>query len=102
MPLDLTKTVGYVLHKGRGEAVTIGAASAKTAAAFPDGVNMVRVVSNVDCFVTVDVFASATAVANTSLFLPAGNVEYFAAEPGDTVAVIQSAAAGTLYVYPLN
>ena len=55
-----------------------------------------RLVSTVDCWVTIG--TSPTATATASGFLPAGTVEYAAVRSGAKVAVIQNAAAGILNI----
>lgn len=53
----------------------------------------VRLVSNTDCYIAIGASPTAT---TSSLFLPSGSVEYFQVRGGEVVAVIQSAAGGTL------
>jgi len=74
--------------------ISIGAASAPSAAIQS---KMVRLVATSDCHVAFG--TNPTAVADgTCLFLPAGIPEYFVVNPGDKVAVIQDAAAGSLFI----
>lgn len=62
----------------------------------PSGTTHVRLVSTVDCYVLFG--QSPTVSSTTGLFLPASSPEYFPVEPLDQIAVIQSAAGGTLNV----
>lgn len=70
----------------------IGAASAATAAL---DASVVRVVSTVDCYLA---FGSAPTATNSSMFLPANTVEYFAFTPGGKIAVLRDSADGSLFV----
>jgi hypothetical protein len=72
--------------------------TAGTTAALSVRATVVRVVATTDCFI--EIGAAPTAVANTSLFLPAGVPEYFACTAGDKVSAIQVSAAGSIYVTP--
>ena len=72
--------------------------TAGTTTAMPAGTQAVRVVCTTDAFVRVGANAATTA----SVFMPAYQVEYFAANSGDTVSAIQVASAGTVYAQPLN
>ena len=62
----------------------------------PVGTSHVRLVSTVDCFVSIG--PTPTASATTSSFLPASSVEYFPVTQGDQVAVIQSTTGGSLNI----
>ena len=74
--------------------LAIGAASAVSAAIQS---KMVRLVATSDCHVAFG--TDPTAVADgTCVFLPAGIPEYFVLSPGDKVAVIQDAVAGSLFI----
>jgi len=92
--LDVTRAA-----VGNGIKVTVGAASAASAA-MPATTRAVRVVATVDCWVNIS--ADPTAAADTSFYLPAGAVEYFAAVPGDKVAALQASSGGFLYLRPVN
>lgn len=84
-----------------GEAVSVSGSSAQSAVFPATGPTKgVRLVSTTNCFV--EIGANPTAAANTSTYLPAGVVEYFACAAGHRVAVIQASASGTLYVRPTN
>lgn len=82
-----------------GIKITVGAASAASAV-LGSGTRAVRVVSTTNCWV--EISSNPTAVADTSFYLPAGVVEYFAATPTDKVAAIQATAGGFLYLRPVN
>jgi hypothetical protein len=83
------------IYPGTSQSVAIGAASVQSTA-FNQGTSIIRLHPTVDCFVSVG--ANPTAVANTTVFLLGGATEYLGVNPGDKVAVIQSASSGTLYV----
>lgn len=87
------------------QVVAVGAASVASTA-LPVGTTAVRLSATVACFVEIGnvavTLAAPTAVVNTSMYLPAGTTEYFQAAAGQFVAVIQAAAAGSLYVTPLD
>jgi hypothetical protein len=96
------------------QTVAIGAASAPSAAfaTNPDqrtyvgtGVAMptnqtqhVRLVATSDCWISFGAAPTAVASGTSSIFLPAGVPEYFWVYPGEKVAVIQNAAAGSLNI----
>lgn len=83
-----------------GQSVSVGATSAQASSAFPENTRAVRVVCTVDCFV--EFGSNPTAAANTSTFLPAGTVEYFAVYGAQKVALIRLSGDGTAYVRPTN
>ena len=58
----------------------------------------VRLVATADCWVAFGASPAALGSAPSSIFLPAGVVEYFWVFPGEQVAVIQNAGAGLLNV----
>lgn len=53
-------------------------------AAFNDSTRMVRVVSDIQCYV---VFGAAPTATADSMLLPAFSVEYFGVNPGDVISV---------------
>lgn len=85
---------------GAGEAVAYTGTSAANTTAFPSGTKNVRVCLTTAGFVQVGV--TPVAVANTSIYLPAGIIEYFSAAPGEKVAIVQESAAGTAYITPVG
>jgi hypothetical protein len=72
--------------------VAVGASSTQSAA-FTAYTKTVRLIANTDCYVA---FGSNPTASTSSLFLPAGSIEYFRVQPGSQIAVIQSTLAGTL------
>jgi hypothetical protein len=72
----------------------------------PIGTTAVRLVTTAACFVEIGKVAvtnvAPTAIANTSMYLAAGIPEYFACYVGAFVSAIQVAAAGSLYITPLD
>ena len=58
---------------------------------------IVRLSCTEDCHVEISRTAAAD-VSNTSMFLPAGSIEYFYVFAGDYVAAIQNSTTGTLYI----
>lgn len=81
------------------QAVAISGTSAQSATLSADCV-VVRIVSTTDCFVSVG--ASPTAVADTTMFLPAYTVDYIKVSPGQKIAGIYLAASGTLYITEMS
>ena len=69
--------------------------SSAASAAFSDQTQIVRVASTTDCFITFNGTPTAT---SSSMYLPAGVVEYFRVTPGHKVAALQRFNSGTLYV----
>ena len=84
--------------EGSSSNVTIGAASAQSAA-FGSQTFDIRLVSTVASHVRIG--SNPTAVAADTL-LPANVPEYFHVYPGEKVAVIQDSAGGTLNVTELT
>ena len=80
---------------GVSQVVAIGGSSAQSSAV---GANTtaVLVCSTVACFVAVG--ANPTAVANTSMYLPANTPLFVGLAGGQKVAVIQASGAGSLYI----
>lgn len=83
------------VNPGASQAVAVGASSTQSSAV---GANTQAVLlcSTVACFVTVG--ASPTAVANTSMYLPANTLLFVAIGGSQKVAVIQASGAGSLYI----
>ena len=77
---------------GETQTVAIGGASAQSAE-FVSG--LIRVIPSSDCFIYFGVNPTAS---TGELLLKAGVAEYFAVIPGEKLAVIQSTAAGFLYI----
>jgi hypothetical protein len=77
--------------------VAVGATSAASAATTPT-IDTIRLVSTTNCWVKLGV--TPTADKTTSVYLPAGVVEYFrvGASGAEAVAVIEDTATGTLVV----
>ena len=63
--------------------------------AFQGSTNIIRVCASQDCFI---LFGASPTATTSSIFMPAGVVEYFSVTPGQKVAAIQSSVAGTLYI----
>jgi hypothetical protein len=82
------------IFPGISQAVAIGAISAQSTA-IGQTTGLVRLCASSDCFVA---FGSNPTASSSSLFLPAGMVEYFGINPGDKIAVIQSSASGFLSI----
>jgi hypothetical protein len=82
------------IYIGNSQAIAVGGSSVASSS-IQEISTIVRLYTNTDCFVAIGQNPVATA---SSLFLPAGSTEYFAANSFDKVAVLQAAAAGTLYI----
>lgn len=92
LAIDGNAKVIQVLRPATTYKVAIsGTAAAVTAVGA--GVNVVRIVSDTDCFYTL------TGTATTSsVFLPYSTVENISVRPGDILSVITAGAAGSVYV----
>ena len=86
-----------VISPGVSQVVAIGAASVQ-ANGFSDGVTVIRLFANVDCWLAFGSNPTAAAEAAGSMLLPAGVVEYFERKEGEKIAVIQSSSTGKLYI----
>ena len=74
-------------------------ASAATSTGVGSGTSVVRLASDVDCWVAI---GSAPVAASGGLRLWGGTAEYFAVLPGDKVAGRSVATAGTLNVVEMG
>lgn len=63
--------------------------------AFNAQTTVVRVVATTNCHIR---FGANPTATTSNVYLPAGVVEYFRVTPGDKVAAIKNATAGSLYV----
>lgn len=83
-----------VTYKPKTSQAVAYTGTAGTSTAFTTGVDVIRIVASTDCFVAVN----ETAVADTSMFMPANQVEYIKVEGYDTISAIQSSSGGNLYI----
>jgi hypothetical protein len=94
--MDQRQTIGQPMT---GKSVTVAyTGTAGTTSALPETTNVVRVVATTDCFIQIG--TNPTAVANSSVFLPAFTPEYFTAMPNAKVSAIRLSADGSIYVTP--
>ena len=84
---------------GTSDVVTIGAASAQSAAfgAHTHEIRVVAAAATEGCWIKIGDNPTASA-ADGSMFLPVGQVEYFHVSPGQQIAVIQVSTGGSLSV----
>lgn len=83
-----------VFKLGASQDVPIsGTSTASTA--FGAKTTAIRLTANVDCRYAIGASPTATP---TSILLPAGAIDYVGCAPGDKIAIIQEATAGTLNV----
>ncbi len=94
LPRDSRNVPVNVLQPISTLAVPVGAASTLIDT-FDDGVEVLRFVSTVNCHIEFGLTPTAT---TSSMFLPAGLVEYFQRKPGHSIAVRQSTSAGIIYI----
>lgn len=94
LPRDSRNVPVNVLQPIDTLAIPVGAAPTLINT-FEDGVEVLRIVSTVNCHLA---FGPAPIASTSSMFLPAGVVEYFQRKPGCVVSVIQSATAGIVYI----
>lgn len=81
-----------VLRPSTTQKVAIsGTAAAATAVS--NGVSVVRLISDADCFYSV--IGTAT---TSSVFLPASTIEFISVRVGDVVSTITSGGAGSVYI----
>ena len=92
-PLRLGQPIS-ALMMGTPQNVAIGASSAQSAA-FAATTEVIRVVATAACWI--EIAADPTATTDKT-YLPAGVVEYFHAQGGWKIAVLQASAAGTLNI----
>lgn len=77
------------------QSITTSGTSAAISNAVGDQTYVVRIHATKACFVT---FAGTPTATTSHMFMADGQTEYFAISPGEKVAAIQSAEAGTVYV----
>lgn len=77
--------------------VAVGAASAQSAV-FGANTFVIRIASTTACHINVGTNPTAAATDNNGFYLPANVIEYLRVTPGQRLAVIQDAAAGSLSV----
>lgn len=94
MPRTLDSTLRW---SGGSDYVAVGAASAQSAA-IPANISEIRVCSTTACHLNIGANPTAAATDNNGFYLPANVVEYLHVSPGQIVAVIQDAAAGSLSI----
>lgn len=80
---------------GVSQVLAIGSSSAASNAV-GSNTTAVQLIATVACFISVG--ASPTAVANTSMYVPANIPIYIGVGPGQKIAAIQSTGAGSLYI----
>jgi len=93
---SVSRAVLPFINPGTPLTVTIGAASAASAAV---GASVIRLVSTVACYVAIGASPTATAA---SMYLPANMPEYFVVNPTDQVAALEVSGGGTLFIVPAN
>jgi len=84
-------------NSGTGLSVAVGAASTASAAITA---TLIDIVATTECFI--QIAASPVAVVNDDYYVPKNTTYRFPITSGNKVAVIQSAAAGTLYIHPVT
>lgn len=77
--------------------IAVGAASVQSAV-FGAQTREIRVVSTTACHINIGTSPTAAATDNNGIYLPANVIDYFHVNPGQRLAVIQDAVAGTLSV----
>jgi len=82
------------IFPGASQRVAVGAASVQSTVLGPQ-TGLVRVCASTDCNIAFGINPVATA---TSLYLPAGAIEYFGVNPGEKIAVIQVSTGGFLFI----
>lgn len=81
-----------VIFPGASQKVSYTASSAQSQAI---NTTVIRLVSTTDCFVAIGENPTAT---TSDMFIPSGNVEFFAIQLNHKVSAIRSAADGDLYI----
>lgn len=92
---DFNGVPTLVFGLGTSQALTFTGTSAQSAVVGAT-TRIVRLVATQACFVSIG--ASPTAVANTSIYLPANTVQYVSITGGHRVAAIQATTTGSLYI----
>ncbi len=92
------KEMFQCISPGTSQALAVGGSSVQSA--LPQtGVTIVRLFSTADCFVAFGSNPTAVVEGASSMFLPAGIVEYFEIRIDEKLAVISATAlTGKLYV----
>lgn len=80
--------------RGTAQKVAIGASHAESSA-FGATTKVVRLVSDVNCYVA---FGAAPVATSSSLLMIAGVPEFFGVQPGEKVSVLEVSTTGNLSV----
>lgn len=91
LAVDSNANAMQVLRPSSTEKVAIST-SAASATAVADNVNVLRMVSDIDCFYTLEGTATVDDV-----YLPADTVEYIKVYTGDVVSII-AGASGSIHI----
>lgn len=82
------------IFPGVSQSLAVGAVSTQSSA-FGSSTGLIRVCPTVDCYIEINSNPTAT---TSSLYLPAGAVEYFGCNPEDKLAVLQVSAGGYINI----
>jgi hypothetical protein len=87
---------GGVYRLGSHQTAAYTSASASISNAIGSGVNVVRVATTTAAYVKIG--ETPTAAATNSIYMVAGDPEYFVVTPGQKVAAVRVTTSGTLSV----
>ena len=93
---DSNGQVSNHISLGNAKVIAVGVTSVELAAPVGASVQIIRLCSDVACHYVIG--TSPQTAASGNALLPAFTIEYMGIEPGETVAVIQDTATGTLSV----
>lgn len=82
------------IFPGVSKRLAVGAASAQSDP-FGETTGLIRLMATTDCYVA---FGANPVATSSSLFLPAGAIEYFGVSPLDMIACLQVSSAGFINI----
>ena len=82
------------IYPGTSQKITTSGSSQQSSA-FSSNTTIVRLFSTQDCYVA---FGTNPTATSSSMFLPAGIVEYFGVTESSKLAVLQVTSSGILYI----
>jgi hypothetical protein len=95
LPRDQRSVPLPVMQPIENRSIVFGSSSTEISGFPIDDVNVIRLVASDNCHIE---FGDAPVATTTSMFLPAGVIEYFYISGVQKLAVIQNSSSGTLFI----
>lgn len=95
LPRDQRSVPLPVMQPIQNRSIPFGAVSTEISGFPIDDVNVIRLVATDNCHIE---FGDSPVASTTSMFLPAGVIEYFYIKDNQKIAVIQNSSTGMLFI----